>query len=156
MNRLPSIFENPETFDPSRWMLPRDEYLALAKHMWTFSAGPRGCIAKEFALSIMKTFMVDIYIQYTTSLVNEDRQGRRPWEGPDRFSEFHFEHIESGTQTLERSAPKAAIVSDCLSAGKKEPGSVSSSMTEVTHTATSTAASMFPYSHAASPAVPII
>ncbi len=132
MNRLPTIFENPETFDPSRWMLPRDEYMALAKHMWTFSAGPRGCIAKEFALSIMKTFIVDIYIQYTTRLVNEDRQGKRPWEGLDKFSEFHFEHIETNTKDagqLGKIAPIIAIAPDATSAIRKESSSVSSSMT---------------------------
>ena len=158
MNRLPTIFENPEAFDPSRWMLPRDEYMALAKHMWTFSAGPRGCIAKEFALSIMKTFMVDIYIQYTTRLVNEDRQGKRPWEGVDRFSEFQFEHIEPGTKIMkasQQSEPALTVVHDSTFSSK-ESGSISSSMTEVTFTATSTAASILPHGHTASAAVPII
>ena len=158
MNRLPTIFEKPETFDPSRWILPRDEYMTLAKHMWTFSAGPRGCIAKEFALSIMKTFMVDIYIQYSTRLVNENRQEKRPWEGPDRFSEFQFEHIEASTKemnSVEQSEPTKAMVPESTLASKMESNSVSS-MTEVTYTATSTAASMFPYGHTASTTVPII
>ena len=56
INRIPTNFHDPETFNPSRWLLPRDQYLALAKYMWTFSSGPRGCIAKEFALSSQSTY----------------------------------------------------------------------------------------------------
>ena len=70
--------------------------------MFTFSAGPRGCIAKEFALSIMKTFTADIYTNYTTRLVNEDRTEKRPWEGPDRFAEVQFERIPSAAASGEK------------------------------------------------------
>lgn len=51
MNRHPSIFPNPELFDPTRWLLPSESYRALAKNMWVFSSGPRACIGKELSLA---------------------------------------------------------------------------------------------------------
>lgn len=51
MNRQPSIFHNPEVFDPSRWILPSDSYRALAKNMWTYSSGAQSCIGKELSLA---------------------------------------------------------------------------------------------------------
>ena len=39
----------------------------------------------------MKSLVSEIYISYATSLINEDRVEKRPWEGRDRFSEFKFE-----------------------------------------------------------------
>lgn len=38
----------------------------------------------------MKTVLVEIYTRYTTTLLNEDRTGKRPWEGADRMSEVQF------------------------------------------------------------------
>ena len=65
INRLPDIFHDPEIFDPSRWLLPSESYRALAKHMWAFSSGPRGCIGKELSLAGM--FMLKILFTSTLS-----------------------------------------------------------------------------------------
>lgn len=51
INRQPNIFPNPDTFDPSRWLLPRESYRSLAKSMWTYSSGPRSCIGRELSLA---------------------------------------------------------------------------------------------------------
>lgn len=93
INRQPSIFHNPEVFDPSRWILPSDSYRALAKNMWTYSSGAQSCIGKELSLAIMKIVLVDIYTAYATTLLNEDRTEPRPWEGADRMSEVQFEAL---------------------------------------------------------------
>ena len=51
INRQPNIFPSPETFNPSRWLVPKESYRNLAKSMWTYSSGPRGCIGRELSLA---------------------------------------------------------------------------------------------------------
>ena len=93
MNRHPKIFTNPETFDPSRWLLPRDQYNKLAKRMWAYSSGPHACIGRELSQAIMKTTIVDIYTRYSTTLHDPHRTKKRPWEGADRMAEVCFESL---------------------------------------------------------------
>lgn len=53
----------------------------------------------------MKTVLVGIYTRYTTTLLNEDRLEKRPWEGADRMSEVQFETAvgcEEGERVKER------------------------------------------------------
>ncbi len=51
INRQADIFPNPETFNPDRWLVNKENYKVLYKTLWTFSSGPRGCIGKEFAFA---------------------------------------------------------------------------------------------------------
>ena len=51
VNRQPDVFPYPQTFDPSRWLLPREDYRNLAKSMWTYSSGPRSCVGRELSLA---------------------------------------------------------------------------------------------------------
>ncbi|KAG7004303.1 cell division control protein 45 [Physcia stellaris] len=90
LNRQADIYFNPESFEPDRWMLPPDEYRALARQLFTYSTGPRACIGRELSLAIMKTVIARIYV---TELVNEDRVEKRAWEGANRMSEVRFEKV---------------------------------------------------------------
>ena len=51
INRQADIFPKPESFDPARWLLPEDKYKTLARHLWTYSSGPRACIGRELSLA---------------------------------------------------------------------------------------------------------
>ncbi|KAL9046831.1 MAG: hypothetical protein Q9214_000441 [Letrouitia sp. 1 TL-2023] len=90
INRQPHIFPSPDLFDPSRWLIPPNDYRELAKSMWTYSSGPRACIGRELSLAVMKTTLAEIYSRFTTSLVNNDRAERRRWKGSQRFTEIVF------------------------------------------------------------------
>ena len=41
----------------------------------------------------MKTVLANIYTRFSTTLVNEDRTEKRPWEGAQRFTELRFEPV---------------------------------------------------------------
>ncbi|KAL2059544.1 hypothetical protein ABVK25_000837 [Lepraria finkii] len=93
INRQPDIFPNPNTFDPSRWLLLGEEYRNLSKSMWTYSSGPRSCLGRELSSAIIKTVLVDTYTRYKTTLLEPDRTEKRPWEGADFMAEVRFENI---------------------------------------------------------------
>ncbi len=48
-HHLPSVFENPEAFEPERFMPPRDEEKRTPYSLVTFGGGPRLCIGMYFA-----------------------------------------------------------------------------------------------------------
>jgi cytochrome P450 len=48
-HRLPSVFANPERFDPDRFAPPRDEERKTPYGLVTFGGGPRLCIGVNFA-----------------------------------------------------------------------------------------------------------
>ncbi|KAL9637707.1 MAG: hypothetical protein Q9164_002032 [Protoblastenia rupestris] len=108
INRLPDVFPHPNSFDPDRWLLPRESYKSLAKHLWTYSSGPRSCIGRDLSLAIIKTMLVDIYTRFKTTLVNPDRTEKRLWEGADMMAEVQFEIVlacEEGDGIEKRSRP---------------------------------------------------
>ncbi|KAI4164571.1 MAG: hypothetical protein LQ342_001884 [Letrouitia transgressa] len=90
INRQPHIFPRPNLFDPSRWLIPHNDYRELAKSMWTYSSGPRACIGRELSLAVMKTVLVEIYSRFTTSVANDEK---RPRKGSQRFTELVFSPV---------------------------------------------------------------
>lgn len=48
LHRLPQVFENPEKFDPERWMTEDKAKLsAMRTHFWPFASGPRHCLGHK-------------------------------------------------------------------------------------------------------------
>ena len=63
--RLEQFFENPQTFNPDRWMpgslaTEIDNFLVLP-----FGYGPRGCIGKSIAETSMLMFIIRFFSQFT-------------------------------------------------------------------------------------------
>lgn len=54
-NRNPDIFPDPDTFDPDRWMIPKEseQYKAMNRMMWSFSSGGRMCIGLQYELRVL-------------------------------------------------------------------------------------------------------
>lgn len=68
-HRLPSIFKDPETFDPDRFAPPREEHKKSPYALVGFGGGPRICIGINFAQVEIKAIASHILRNYRFSLV---------------------------------------------------------------------------------------
>lgn len=62
LNRHPSVFPDPDTFDPSRWLDPGSAY--LDKYMTSFYRGTRQCIGKDVAFCELYTFLANLFRRF--------------------------------------------------------------------------------------------
>lgn len=63
-HRLPTVFANPEVFDPDRFALPREEDKRTLCALVTFGGGPRLCIGVHFATIEVKVLAAHIVRTY--------------------------------------------------------------------------------------------
>ncbi|KAM0933534.1 putative cytochrome P450 [Dioscorea sansibarensis] len=73
----PSLFENPETFDPWRWM---GSFGASKRHQYfmAFGGGPRLCPGAELARLEMSVFIHHLILSYNWELVEPDHPMHAP------------------------------------------------------------------------------
>lgn len=63
-HRLPSLFANPDEFDPGRFAPPREEGKRHPYALATFGAGPRTCLGVNFALMEIKSIVAHVRRNY--------------------------------------------------------------------------------------------
>jgi retinoid hydroxylase len=68
---IPSVFANPEKFDPDRFAAPRQEHLKTPHSLVGFSDGPRVCLGITFARTEIKTILSHVLRHFNFEL---DRQ----------------------------------------------------------------------------------
>lgn len=68
-HRDPSIFENPNTFDPERWLRNKPNPFQYTP----FSAGPRLCLGYQFALTEMKMIVVRLMQRFRLNVIPNSR-----------------------------------------------------------------------------------
>lgn len=82
VNRESDVFDNPDTYDPERWMIPRDsiKYKEMNRQMWSFSSGQRMCIGQQyefrfvsiadesFAMVEMQLITATVYRRYRSTI----------------------------------------------------------------------------------------
>ena len=68
-HRLPSVFANPEAYDPDRFMPPREEDKRTPYSLVTFGGGPRICLGINFAQVEVKAMAAHILRRYTLTAV---------------------------------------------------------------------------------------
>ncbi|MEO8288714.1 MAG: cytochrome P450 [Chloroflexota bacterium] len=70
--RLPSVFKDPDTFDPDRFASPREEDKQTPYSLVTFGGGPRVCIGQHFANIEVKALLAHVLPRYTlTPIANQ-------------------------------------------------------------------------------------
>ena len=68
-HRLPTVFDNPDEFDPDRFMPPREEDKRTPYSLVTFGGGPRICIGINFAQVEVKAMAAHILRRFTLTPV---------------------------------------------------------------------------------------
>ncbi|AFY96969.1 cytochrome P450 [Chamaesiphon minutus] len=63
-HRLPSLYMHPETFDPTRFLAPREEDKQHPFALIGFGGGAHRCIGMEFAKMEMKIFLATLLSKY--------------------------------------------------------------------------------------------
>lgn len=71
-HRLPSIFANPDEFDPDRFAPPREEDRKVPYSLVTFGGGPRICIGINFAQVEIKALAAHVLRNYTLEPARSD------------------------------------------------------------------------------------
>ena len=64
--RDPSIFHNPDVFDPTRWFEPQSD--VMKELFMPFSKGTRACLGKSLALMELKLITATLLRDFTVSL----------------------------------------------------------------------------------------
>jgi cytochrome P450 len=78
---LPTVFRDPEIFDPDRFARPREEAKRTPYALVTFGGGPRICIGMNFANLELKALIVHVLRHYILAPADGD--------GDERVSDKH-------------------------------------------------------------------
>jgi retinoid hydroxylase len=70
---LPSIWQDPTTFDPDRFAPPREEHKRVPYALVGFGGGPRVCIGKTLARVELLLFLAQALRRYHLSVVPDQR-----------------------------------------------------------------------------------
>ncbi|KAL6716510.1 hypothetical protein ACLMJK_006077 [Lecanora helva] len=75
IHRNEDIFgEDVESFRPERWIeCPPEQLREMHRNLFTFGAGPRGCVGKNLALLQIHKLIVELYRNFDMELVNPDQ-----------------------------------------------------------------------------------
>jgi len=75
LHRNTTVFPDPETFNPLRWLpshTSEDQLKEMHRWFWAFGSGGRMCIGSHLALQEIKLLVASIYSNWTTEIVNDD------------------------------------------------------------------------------------
>jgi retinoid hydroxylase len=70
-HRLPTVFKDPDRFDPDRFASPRDEDKATPYGLVTFGGGPRVCIGQHFAHIEVKALIAHVLPRYSLTFTRD-------------------------------------------------------------------------------------
>ncbi|KAK2746076.1 hypothetical protein FQN57_003416 [Myotisia sp. PD_48] len=70
LHRDPTIFPDPESWNPDRWDVPTKspEYRLMNRNLWPFGSGPRMCTGMNVAWAMSRLITARIYSTFKTSL----------------------------------------------------------------------------------------
>lgn len=70
-----SVFRDPETFDPTRWMQAPEKMAEMNLHQMPFSKGTRACLGKNLAMMELKLVVTAVIKQYTVKVTHSMKLG---------------------------------------------------------------------------------
>jgi benzoate 4-monooxygenase len=73
LQRHPSLFRNPDTYDPDRWFDP-SELPNLREYSQPFSIGARACIGRNLAMIELTKVIATVVIRYDVELIHKDQE----------------------------------------------------------------------------------
>ncbi|KAJ4156130.1 hypothetical protein LMH87_001343 [Akanthomyces muscarius] len=65
-----AVFSKAAIWNPNRWLESSDQD-TMKRHFWAFGSGGRMCIGSNFALQEMKTVISIIYVNFTTTIMDD-------------------------------------------------------------------------------------
>lgn len=68
----PSIFPEPDKFDPDRWIRAEKEGVRLDRYLVTFSKGTRSCVGMNLAMSEIYLGIVALVVRFDMELIDFD------------------------------------------------------------------------------------
>ncbi|KAF7188929.1 Cytochrome P450 monooxygenase [Pseudocercospora fuligena] len=71
LHREPSVFSDPEKWDPSRWLAP-NLTKEMSRWFWAFGSGGRMCVGSNLAMLDMKAACVGIWGRFETEVENDE------------------------------------------------------------------------------------
>jgi cytochrome P450 len=71
-HRMPSVWDDPERFDPDRFLAPREEDRRSPYGLATFGGGPRICLGINFAQVEVMALLAHVLRNYTLSRVSDE------------------------------------------------------------------------------------
>ncbi|XP_063077255.1 cytochrome P450 26B1-like [Engraulis encrasicolus] len=88
------VYQRPDTFEPERFGVERDEAAKGRFHYVPFGAGVRGCVGKELAQVIIKTLAAELLVTVEWSLATKKppRMQTVPVVHPINGLHVHFNH----------------------------------------------------------------
>lgn len=76
LHRNPSVFPNPEIWDPSRWLDATEEQSKeMSRWFWAFGSGGRMCVGSNLAMQEMKAIIVTIWAKFSTEVTEGGDRG---------------------------------------------------------------------------------
>ncbi|KAF6225448.1 hypothetical protein HO133_009448 [Letharia lupina] len=90
MHDDPSVFVNPKSFDPERWLQP--ESIELQKQLAPFCRGTRACVGMNLAYAEMYIALATIFRRYNMELYETSRVD------VDVAHEFHIPQVKKGSK----------------------------------------------------------
>ena len=91
MHRTPSVFPNPDEFDPTRWIAKTPAEMAAVrareKYLVPFSRGSRTCIGQNLAMCELYVFLGTFFRRF--GQLEAFNVGPEDMEYADFFTPFH-------------------------------------------------------------------
>ena len=112
MHDDPSVFVNPKSFEPERWLQP--ESIELQKQLAPFCRGTRACVGMNLAYAEMYIALATIFRRYNMELYETSRGD------VDVAHEFHIPRVKKGSKGVRMLVKWVGLIGNLIIVGIAE------------------------------------